>query len=469
MDTATRTKGSLVFLGSSPAQTTEADQAASYRDWDSFARSGVEPQGFYLYESGPWQEWLARIRHSNWWNLPVFASPSHTLAGPYVDELCSAERAREVTEGMELRRKGLADPDDIVGLEERVLYFLYERGPQGVLKPMLERNSAQLYRYPAADLLAQPYEDVAQVLVDLCRRGLLRTEGLIDRTRHCSSCSSAHIHFVDVCPHCQNLDIQQEPTLHCFSCGNVGAESQFLEGGSLACPKCHVQLRHIGVDYDKPLAQYRCRSCERSFVEAMVQARCLDCGKCSSPSELEVREVSRLLLSPAGRSAVRRGAVGESFAALRSSNYVDPQVFRRMLDWACTIQTRHAAASFHLMRIEFVYSSELQLRLGAAQLHLLMDEFAQRFNAQLRDSDVITRTEEHSLWLLLPYTAPEGLQGRIEAHLRELARDDVNARALSVRIHSLDVAGAVASKQPVSAQSLMHRLQGQGLMQGQGA
>lgn len=462
MDTATRTQGSLVFLGSSPAQTTEMDRAATYKDWDTFARSGVQPQGFYLYDTGVWQEWLSKIRQSAWWNLPVFAGSALSQAAPYVDDVCSPERAREVTQAMELRRSALFDPDDVLGLEERVLYFLYERGPQGVLKPVLERNSAQLYRYPAVDLLAQPHEDAAQVLVDLRRRGLLRAEGLIDRTRHCSSCASAHIHFVDVCPHCQNLDIQQEPTLHCFSCGNVGAESQFLEGGSLACPKCHVQLRHIGVDYDKPLAQYRCKGCERSFMEASVQARCLDCGKSSSPAELEVREVSRLMLSPSGRSAVRRGAVGESFAALRSSNYVDPQGFRRMLDWACTIQARHGQASFHLMRIEFVHAADLQARIGTAQLHLLMDEFAQRFNAQLRDSDVITRTEEHSLWVLLPYTAPAGLQERIESHLRDLAREDVNARSLSVRIHSLDVASVIASKQPVNAQMLMHRLQGQG-------
>lgn len=460
MDTATRTMGSLVLLGHSLEQATEKQRAATFKDWDAFARSGVQPQGFYLHEGALWQEWLQKIRHSSWWNLPVFASPGLSPAAAYVDELCPPARAQEVTEAMALRRKGLADPDDVLGLEERVLYFLYERGPQGMLKPVMERHSAQLYHYPVATLLAQPHEDADQVLQDLRRRGLLRAEGLMDRTRHCSSCASAHIHFVDVCPHCQNLDIQQETTLHCFSCGNVAAESHFLEGGSLACPKCHVHLRHIGVDYDKPLAQYSCKGCERSFMEAMVQARCLDCGKSSSPSDLEVREVSRLVLSAAGRSAVRRGTVGESFAALQSHNYVEPQSFRRMLDWACAIQARHAASTFHLMRIEFVHAAQLQARVGAVQLHMLIDELAQRLNAQLRDSDVITRTEEHSLWVLLPHTLPQGLQERIEAHMRDLAQEDAHALALSLRIQTLDVADVVAQQEAYTAQSLMHRLQG---------
>lgn len=460
MDTATRNMGSLVLLGHSPDPTTEQQRAATFKDWDVFARSGVQPQGFYLHESAWWEEWLQKIRHSSWWNLPVFAAPALSAAAAYVDELCPPDRAQEVTEAMALRRKGLPDPEDVLGLEERVLYFLYERGPQGMLKPLMERHSSQLYSYPVAGLLAQSYEDADQVLQDLRRRGLLRADGLMDRTRHCSSCACAHIHFVDVCPHCQNLDIRREATLHCFSCGNVAAESHFLEGGSLACPKCHVHLRHIGVDYDKPLAQYSCKGCERSFMEAMVQARCLDCGKCSSPSDLEVREVSRLVLSTAGRSAVRRGTVAESFAPLQSHNYVEPHSFRRMLDWACAIQARHPASAFHLMRIEFVHAAQLQARVGLVQLHMLIDELAQRLNAQLRDSDVITRTEEHSLWLLLPHTMPQGLQHRIEAHMRDLAQEDVNAQALSLRIHSLDMAEVVSQHETYTAHSLMQRLQG---------
>jgi hypothetical protein len=144
---------------------------------------------------------------------------------------------------MALRRQMLPDPGDVLGLEERLLYFLYERGPQTGFRPLLDRDSDQLYRYPVAEQLACAQESVSQALEELRRRGLLRSEGLVDRTRLCSGCGSAHIHFVDVCPHCQSLDTRRESMLHCFACGHVGAESQFVEGGALDCPKCHVHLR----------------------------------------------------------------------------------------------------------------------------------------------------------------------------------------------------------------------------------
>ena len=111
-------------------------------------RSGVQPQGIYL-RSVPhqvWRNWLHRIRQSDWWNLPVFAEPALRDAQLYVDALCSVERAREITEGMALRRQTLPDPGDVLGLEERLLYFLYERGQQAGFRPLLDRVLGRLNR-----------------------------------------------------------------------------------------------------------------------------------------------------------------------------------------------------------------------------------------------------------------------------------------------------------------------------------
>lgn len=461
MDTAIHAKASLVFLGPLTTAIPESERSVTYQDWDALLRSGVKPQGIYL-KAAPhqaWHHWLDRIRQSDCWNLPVFADPAQSDAQLYVDALCSVERAREIAEGMALRRQTLPAPGDVVGLEERLLYFLYERGQQAGFKPLLDRDSDQLYRYPVAELLAYAQENVSLTLEDLRRRGLLRSEGLVDRTRHCSSCGSAHIHFVDVCPHCQSLDIRRESTLHCFACGHVGAESQFVESGSLACPKCHVHLRHIGVDYDKPLAQYHCRSCQRSSVETMVQARCLDCAHTGQPDELEVREVATLMLSASGRQAVRNGGVGEAFAPLRASNYVDPQGFRRMLEWASRIQARHSEFSFHLMRMELEHIDRPGQPVSPWQVTALLDEFAVRLNALLRESDLITRVDEHSLWAILPYTVPKGLQDRIEKALEKLTEEEGEVRRLAVRMRSMEVRAVNGGQEAPSASQLMQQMQ----------
>lgn len=464
MDTAIRTKASLVFLGPlTTAAAPESERSVTYPDLDALMRSGVQPQGIYL-RSVPhqvWRNWLHRIRQSDWWNLPVFAEPALRDAQLYVDALCSVERAREITEGMALRRQTLPDPGDVLGLEERLLYFLYERGQQAGFRPLLDRDSDQLYRYPVAEQLACAQENASQTLEELRRRGLLRSEGLVDRTRLCSGCGSAHIHFVDVCPHCQSLDIRREPTLHCFACGHVSAESQFVEGGTLACPKCHVHLRHIGVDYDKPLAQYHCRSCQRSSVDSMVQARCLDCARTSTPDELEVREVGTLMLSASGRQSVRNGGVGEAYPPLKARNYVDPQGFKRMLDWASDIQARNPQFSFHLMRMELEHTGLPDQQLSSWQVTELLDEFAVRLNAQLRESDLITRVDEHSLWVILPYTMPQGLQSRIEKAMEKLAQEEGESKhlALSVRLRSMEVKAVTGGKEAPSASNLMQKMQ----------
>ena len=68
------------------------------------------------------------------------------------------------------------------------------------LTPLCDRNSAQLYRYPLVEALAHEGDDVAACLATLSRRRLLEPAELIDRTRHCRACGSAHIHYLDDAP-----------------------------------------------------------------------------------------------------------------------------------------------------------------------------------------------------------------------------------------------------------------------------
>lgn len=432
-------KPQLIFFGNFSGDAVKLAYA-SFKDWQMQSQNAFDALGFYIdcAAGTSWLETIREIRRSKWWNLPIFTAPENKQAEPYVDNLCAPEQAQDFAQGMLLRRQGLPAATEFVGLEERLLFFLYERGMQTSLHPLLDRNSAQLYRYPVADLLAFEHEDALQVVDALQRRGMLRDDGLVDRTRHCNSCQSAHINFVDLCPHCEDIDIHKESALHCFACGYVGAESTFFEHSQVTCPKCRAHLRHIGVDYDKPLAQYTCRGCQRTFMEASVKARCLDCGHTNEPSDLGVRKVCRWQLSPAGRNAIRLDGVLGSFAALKARSYVDPIVFQKMLDWANNIQLRHKEFSFNLMTVELHHSAKLQQQLGSMRLYLLLDEFALRLNEKLRNSDVLTRIEENCLLLLLPFTDPKGLSARIEQIFLQLANEDGDVRELRLIIRTYD-------------------------------
>jgi GGDEF domain-containing protein len=434
--------------------------ATAFSSWRDFTASGTPALGFYLdgWDEQALHEWCSLIRRSAWWDRPLWAAatpgPGSALLdgiGPFSEALAAGERSLAVRRSLKL------DPNAL-HFDERVLYFLYLRdGAQ--LQPLCDRNDAQLYRYPTIEALARDGDDVSACLATLTRRRLLEPAELIDRTRHCRTCGSAHIHYLDVCPHCSSIQIRKAPSLHCFTCGHVAPESDFHDDGSLSCPKCSTALRHIGVDYDRPLTQYACGSCHHVFVETSVMARCLDCRNTTEPNALDVREIASLRLSAHGRAALRAGQIRESFAALDAANYVEPAYFRRLLDWALATHARHKEMQFALMLVEFQNAAEVIEKQGAARVFLMLDEFARRLHELLRTSDLTTRTQEERLWLMLPFSHPEGLTARLQKVLQEQSSSHGDA-ALRVRIRHLQIPRDLRNQD--SAAQLMARLQNEG-------
>ena len=446
----------VVLRPSGKAAEGESD-AAVLPSWEAFTASQTNPLGFYLdgWAAQALHQLAEQVRHSAWWSLPVLVSPASADAPPLSDGLKSFSDALAVCErALAVRRSVRIDPASLY-LDERVLYFLYLR-ERAELQPLCDRHSPLLYRYPLVEALAHSGEDVAACLEALARRRLLEPSTLIDRTRHCRSCGCAHLHYLDVCPHCSSLQIHKAASLHCFSCGHVAREDDFKDDAALVCPKSSVALRHIGVDYDRPLTQYACGSCHHAFMETSVLARCLDCGATHQPSALDVREIATLRLSALGRAALRAGQIQESMAALDTQNHVEPAQFRRMLDWALATQSRHAEMRLGLMLVQFQNTAQVIEAQGAARVFLMLDEFAHRLHALLRTSDITTRTQEELLWLLLPFSNPQGLEDRLKNALADLSTHTGGA-ALRVRIRHLQIPGDLCTGD--HAAQLMARLQ----------
>ena len=107
----------------------------------------------------------------------------------------------------------------LLGLEERLLYLLTNAGRRRAFGRCSDRDSDQLYHIRSRSNwpVQQERERVPGAGGPRAAAGCC-APGLVDRTRLCSGCGSAHIHFVDVCPHCQSLDTRRESMLHCFAC-----------------------------------------------------------------------------------------------------------------------------------------------------------------------------------------------------------------------------------------------------------
>src|SRR5437588_697462 len=279
-----------------PDHWTEGPHYAEVRE---LLAAGFAPDAVLLTPGDARQaaSWLESLRRApRLALLPIFLNRSF---GEAVDalsdgvastpEAAAPEAAAIAARAASLSRRETAEGD------ERLLAFLYLR-PEQVLTPVADWRDERIYRYPLADALGRSGEDSFLMLERLRRRGLLETAGLVERVHTCPSCSAGQLLFVETCPQCGSIDTAEQNFLHCYSCGHVGTQDEYLTNEGLACPKCAVRLRHIGVDYDRALETFACKDCSGRFTEPNVKARCLRCRKTCGTDALAERNYYGLQL-----------------------------------------------------------------------------------------------------------------------------------------------------------------------------
>lgn len=294
--------------------------------------------------------------------------------------------------------------------EERVMAWLWPRSRAEIM-PLRTSGNPQHYSFPLLEALADDEPVNMPVWLQLMtQQGWLEAMELNDRVRLCTGCGSGQLNYVDVCPQCSALDIVRQPSLHCFTCGHVAPQEHFLKSDVLMCPNCLSRLRHIGSDYDRPLENFRCQSCQSFFVDAGVEARCLDCSVRHNPAELRVREIRHYRLGETGRLRCRQGLKEapqiERFGRL---NLVGANSFRGLLDWEMQQLRRYGEPCSSLIVVRFVNLSETLHAIGDSRGTALIDGLVERIQETIRDTDRCTRTQEEFLWLLLPRTDFSGM------------------------------------------------------------
>lgn len=306
--------------------------------------------------------------------------------------------------------------------EERVLAWLWSR-PRSALVPVRAPRQAIPYYYPLVDVLTEDNTINAFSWLQLMQQQGLFAEGeLLDRLRQCRECSSTRLNYIDVCPDCQTIDIARQPSLHCFTCGHVAPQESFLKNGTLECPNCLTRLRHIGSDYDRPLENLRCRSCNAFFEEPLVEAHCLDCQHINAPEDLKVREIRRYSLTELGRLKCRQGLT----SSLRDDhfdqlNLINNGAFRTLLNWQIQLTHRYKSHATSLMAIKFENLEAAMEQVGEAGGIAAIDTLVSRIREAIRETDRCTRSKENLLWLLLPNTDIEGREA-LRNRILELAQ-----------------------------------------------
>ncbi len=184
----------------------------------------------------------------------------------------------------------------------KILSFLYSR--ESVLEVTRSRDSHQGFSYPVINCSNDNFDRAIELLSVLTSQGFLNKKK-VDETHVCKSCSGNYLNFTEVCPTCNHVDKEHQEMIHHFRCAYVGPESDFKdENGNLNCPKCHKDLHHIGVDYDRPGHINTCNNCGADYTDSKMLATCFDCSTVNELHELELKEIYTYSLTDYARSNI---------------------------------------------------------------------------------------------------------------------------------------------------------------------
>ncbi len=316
--------------------------------------------------------------------------------------------------------------DEPLYRDDRLLKYLWLR-PGFVIRAHYDWSSPGFYSYPLLEALSFSEIDVRAWLRNLSLKKFLDKQELQDRQRECPHCRSTHLSFIDVCPNCQSIDIEKQISLHCFVCGQVGPQQEFLRNGVLICPKCETHLRQIGSDYDRPIENYSCRQCDHFFDEGDVLARCAVCSRSMAVEDLVVNKIYAWKLSELGQIVAIRGAMTDILSIFTEMNFVPQELFLHNLDWILLQAERYPECTFSMLGLYFVNLQQMVDMLGSARVLQKVEGFAERVRESLRKPDLCTRSTENMVWLLLPQTGSEGLSSlktRLERSIEQLQEAD---------------------------------------------
>jgi hypothetical protein len=144
------------------------------------------------------------------------------------------------------------------------------------------------------------------MLEELADMGMLRRR-FFERLHICQHCDSSRVHAREVCVKCHSSHLAEQSLVHHYACGHQAIQSAFESGDSYVCPKCRKELRHYGVDYDKPGTVMCCRSCGDTMTEPVVEFLCVDCQRSTSGDHAGFRDWYEYDLLPDGIVAVKGG------------------------------------------------------------------------------------------------------------------------------------------------------------------
>lgn len=305
---------------------------------------------------------------------------------------------------------------------------------EGKVKVNLANNWPKGYGYDLRDANT----DAETTLESMAMSGYFNRD-FADVAHPCPDCQSIQVILRDSCVKCGSVNIEEEPLLHHFSCGYQGHESAFLDAaGHYICPKCKTELKHFGVDYDKPGVVNVCRSCGHESHDSKINCRCLACANVFHIDETERQEICDYTLTKEGIHALFQG----SFNVYDPENIVgnevrviDPEHLYTIAQKMAAIERRHG---FRTLMMEISFKDIEISNHKLSDKVKLLTEVGRELSKVIRQTDAIAYNLGQFI-LLLPgsdQAIASKISDRLSGHIKTIFADD-SLQSPKIRCYSV--------------------------------
>ena len=155
------------------------------------------------------------------------------------------------------------------------------------IRPQLDFTTELGFIYPVVEQAVKVKGKEAVAIVEsLTDKGILK-RSFFDRLLRCPRCQSINLRPSTHCPKCGSGDIVRGRILEHLACHYVGAEDEFADRGRYVCPRCKLELRTMGVDYQSRGVLRKCRDCGEVFNVPLIKWICLKCSSLSDEDKID--------------------------------------------------------------------------------------------------------------------------------------------------------------------------------------
>ncbi len=170
------------------------------------------------------------------------------------------------------------------------------------IRPQLDFALHEGFSYPSVEkVLGVKGKEVTPILESLAEKGILE-RNFFDRLLRCPRCQSLNLTPTTHCPKCSSGNVSRGRVLEHFTCKYVGLEDEFVNKGRYVCPKCSLELRTIGSDYQSLGLLRKCRDCEEVFSVPLIKWRCLKCASLTPEDKVDDVDIYSYSFNEAKRS-----------------------------------------------------------------------------------------------------------------------------------------------------------------------